>query len=175
MPYVNTQTKQNELTWWGDLDATVAYCRQTVKQICRDFGGDSENVFIAGFSRGAIACNFIGLHDDEIAALWRGFICHSHYDGVRRWPYAGSERAAALERLQRLAGRPQFISHEGAVTATREYLAEVHAEGNFTFQALQGWGHTDEWVLYDVPERRTLREWFFSQLADTEVSAPDRQ
>jgi hypothetical protein len=43
-------------------------------------------VFIAGFSRGAIACNFIGLRDDEIASLWCGFVVHSHYEGVRDWP-----------------------------------------------------------------------------------------
>ena len=76
-------------------------------------------------SAGAIACNYIGLHDDEIASLWRGFICHSHYDGVREWPYAGSDRNAAAERLKRLGNRPQFISHENNVNATKNYLMEV--------------------------------------------------
>lgn len=175
MPYVNTELQQNEVTWWGDVDATVAYCRKTVERVCRDFGGDPGKVFIAGFSRGAIACNFIGLHDEEIAGLWCGFICHSHYDGVRRWQYAGSDRASAAGRLRRLAGRPQFISHEKSVAATREYLAEVHPEGNFTFQALQGWGHTDEWVLYDVPERKVLRAWFRAVSGDNEATTREGQ
>ena len=54
-------------------------------------------VILCGFSRGAIGVNYIGLHDDQIAALWAGFITHDHYDGVLEWkgqawgsPYASS-------------------------------------------------------------------------------------
>lgn len=160
MPYVNTEKLQNQVTWWGNVEATVAYCKRTVRRVCQEYGGDPERVFLAGFSRGAIACNYLGLHDDEIASLWRGFICHSHYDGVRRWGYAGSERASAVKRLQRLGKRPQFISHEQTVQGTQAYLRENYAQGNFTFEPLIGWPHTDTWVLYDVPERRKLRAWF---------------
>ena len=85
MPFVDKKNGRNATTWWGDVRATVGYCKATVLRTCEEFGGDPSNVFIAGFSRGAIACNYIGLHDDEIASLWRGFICHSHYDGVRKW------------------------------------------------------------------------------------------
>jgi hypothetical protein len=91
--------------WWGDPQATSDYCRQAVAEICFKYGGDPQRLLLCGFSRGSIACNFIGLHDDAIAALWRGFFCHSHYDGVHRWPYAGSDRESALRRLQRLNGR----------------------------------------------------------------------
>ncbi len=161
VPYVNKKEMKNQPTWWGDVDATVDYCRKTVKLVCEQYGGDSDNVFIAGFSRGAIACNFIGLHDDEIASLWRGFICHSHYDGVRKWGYAGSDRAAAATRLKRLGKRPQFISHENSVKATQDYLRESYPVGNFTFLSLKGVSHTDTWVLREVPERNTLREWFW--------------
>jgi len=160
MPYVNQQEMRNQETWWGDVDATVAYCKHTVKRICNEYGGDSDNVFIAGFSRGAIACNFIGLHDDEIAPLWRGFICHSHYDGVRKWGYPNSDRPAAAERLARLGNRPQFISQENSVDATQTYLKEAFPTGNFTFAPLKGVLHTDTWVLENRPERTALREWF---------------
>lgn len=162
VPYVNRNEMKNQPTWWGDVDATVDYCKQTVKLVCREYGGDSDNVFIAGFSRGAIACNFIGLHDDEIASLWRGFICHSHYDGVRKWGYAGSDRQAAAERLKRLGDRPQFISHENYVKATQDYLSKVYPKGNFTFLSIKGVSHTDTWVLRDVPERKLLRDWFWN-------------
>lgn len=162
VPYVNRKEMQNQPTWWGDVDATVDYCKQTVKLVCEEYGGDSDNVFIAGFSRGAIACNFIGLHDDEIASLWRGFICHSHYDGVRKWGYAGSDRQAAAERLKRLGNRPQFISHENNVQATQDYLSKAYPKGNFTFLSIKGVSHTDTWVLRDVPERKQLRDWFWN-------------
>ena len=160
MPYVNQQEMRNQETWWGDVDATVAYCKHTVKRICNEYGGDSNNVFIAGFSRGAIAGNFIGLHDDEIASLWRGFICHSHYDGVRQWGYPNSDRPAAAERLKRLGNRPQFISQENSIEATQTYLKEAFPTGNFTFAPLKGVPHTDTWVLENRPERTALREWF---------------
>ena len=160
MPYVNQAEMKSQLNWWGDVDATVAYCKHTVKRVCSEFGGDANNVFIAGFSRGAIACNYIGLHDDEIASLWRGFICHSHYDGVRSWSYAGSDRASAAERLKRLGNRPQFISHENSIDETKEYLRKAHPSGQFTFVPLPGVPHTDTWVLSHSPERTALRNWF---------------
>lgn len=166
MSYVNKVEMKNQLTWWGDVDATVAYCCKTVNRICNEYGGDAKNVFIAGFSRGAIACNFIGLHDDEIASLWRGFICHSHYDGVRKWSYAGSDRDSAAERLKRLGDRPQFISHENRVNETREYLRKAFPSGNFTFVPLPGAKHTDTWVLRDIPERKLLRDWFRNAIVD---------
>lgn len=136
------------------------------------YGGDRENLFLAGFSRGAIACNYIGLHDNEIASLWRGFICHSHYDGVRRWSYSGSDRDAARRRLDRLGDRPQFISHERSVDETRAWLREVAPGGRFHFLALPWPDHTAEWVLRDVPARDKLRAWFAEH---REVDAGDRR
>lgn len=159
LPYISVDHRQNQLQWWGDLEATVAYCATTVPRVCQEYGGDSGAVFLAGFSRGAIACNVIGLHDDAIAALWRGFICHSHYDGVRTWPYAGSDRAAAALRLQRLGDRPQFISHEGSTRATRDYLADACPQGRFTFVDLGYRNHTDAWVLRPTAERQRARQW----------------
>lgn len=173
MPYVNQQEMRNQETWWGDVDATVAYCKHTVKRICDEYGGDSDNVFIAGFSRGAIACNFIGLHDDEIASLWRGFICHSHYDGVRKWGYPGSDRPAAARRLARLGNRPQFISQENSIDATQTYLKDAFPTGNFTFVPLKGVPHTDTWVLEDRPERKALREWFTQSRVDRQVAVAE--
>jgi hypothetical protein len=166
MPFVEKGKERNATTWWGDVEATVEYCKETVGRICAEYGGDPSRVFIAGFSRGAIACNYIGLHDDEIASLWRGFICHSHYDGVRPWGYPESDRDFALARLRRLGDRPQFISQEGSVDATRAYLGSVHPTGEFTFQSMSFQNHTDTWVLRDIPERTVLREWFQRALQD---------
>jgi hypothetical protein len=170
MPFVDTQSRQNALTWWGDVEATVGYCRETVSSICDEYGGDESAVLLAGFSRGAIACNYIGLHDDDIGSLWRGFICHSHYDGVREWPYPGSDRDAAAARLMRLKGRPQFISQEISeelpLDMTRRYLLEVCPEGDFTFVDLPFREHTDTWVLRDTPERGALRTWVQEALGE---------
>jgi hypothetical protein len=162
MPFVKSADgrKENAAVWWGDVKETVAYCTNTVGFICRTYGGDPRAVVLAGFSRGAIACNYIGLRDDGIARLWRAFICHSHYDGViTTWGYAEADRASALKRLQRLSGRPQFICHEGSVDATRNYLAGTGVSAPFTFRAIPFRNHSDQWTLRDIPARRAVRQW----------------
>jgi hypothetical protein len=159
LPYISKDHKHNERHWWGDLEATVDYCKTVIPRILKEYGGDPSAVFFADFSRGSIACNFIGLYDDEIAAIWRGFICHSHYDGVRKWNYQGSDRNSAAVRLKRLNSRPQFISQEGSVAKTRQYLETAYPKGNFTFQVIPYRNHTDSWILRDIPERKVIRNW----------------
>jgi hypothetical protein len=159
LPYVDKDAKRNQTLWWGDIDATVDYCRKAVASICREFGGDPRSIFLAGFSRGAIACNYIGLRDDEIARLWLGFIPYSHYDGVRTWPYPDCDRTSAIGRLQRLRGRAQFIIQENSVEQTREYLQSTGIRAPFTFVTLPYRNHNDSWVLRDIPARRQVRAW----------------
>lgn len=161
LPCVETRhgTKSNARVWWGDADETVRYCIATAHDVCAEFGGDSTNLILCGFSRGAIACNYIGLRNDAIARLWRAFLCHSHYDGVRTWPYPDSDRDAAVRRLQRLAGRPQFISSEGSLAATREFIGSSGAQAPFTFADLPYRNHTDAWALRDCDLRRHARAW----------------
>ncbi len=162
LPFVelNASEKSNATNWWGDVEETKRYCLATVRAVCADFGGDRAKVVLAGFSRGSIACNYIGLHDDAIAQLWCGFFCHSHYDGViERWRYPAADRTSAAARLRRLKGRPQWISHEGNVAATQDYLRDTGVKGEFTFQAVLFRNHSDQWVLRDLPERRAARLW----------------
>jgi hypothetical protein len=159
VPYVSQDRKENQLQWWGDVEATVDYCKKTVRLVCKQYGGDPTKVVLCGFSRGAIACNYLGLHDDEIAGLWCAFVAHSHYDGVRTWGYPADDRASALGRLRRLKGRPQWLSQEGSVGQTEAYLKSTGVEAPFTFVPLPYRNHTDSWVLRDLPERRRLREW----------------
>ena len=160
LPLLGDQPLQHQTKWWGDADRSVDYCNQVIENVCRDFGGDSQRLFLAGFSRGSIACNYIGLRDPELAQRWRGFICHSHYDGVRQWGYPGDSRAAAATRLERLGQRPQWISHESDVEPTRAYLRKACPNGRFTFESLPFDDHTDKWVLEDSASSRRLRAWF---------------
>lgn len=163
MPFVEVGRAGNCTLWWGDADETVAYCVETVREVCREWGGDERAVILAGFSRGSIACNYIGLRNETIAPLWCGFICHSHYDGVRtKWPYAGADREAALARLERLKGRPQFICHEGSTGETRRYLEGTGVSGSFTFADLPYRNHTDLWTVRDTEPRRRVRAWLRS-------------
>jgi hypothetical protein len=159
MPYVNAAAKKNQTQWWGDVDATVAYCRACVRTVCENHGGDPSAVVLAGFSRGAIACGYIGLHDDAIADLWLAFIPYSHYDGVTNWGYAGADAASAVERLKRIKGRASFVCHENSVDATRKFVESSGVVAPFTFRVAPFRNHNDGWVLRDTPERTALREW----------------
>ena len=162
LPFVEVAadgTKRNCRHWWGNVEETKRYCIATVQDACERFGGDKSRVVLCGFSRGAIACNYIGLNDDRIASLWCGFFCHSHYDGVRRWPYSGSDPASAVQRLSRLAGRPQWISHEMDVSETRDFIRRSAVEGSFTFVQIPYMNHSSAWILRKIPERRQARDW----------------
>lgn len=165
LPYLNGKGTANVRRWWGskpeyDARPTISYCLEAVKHICAQFGGDRERLVLCGFSRGAIACNFIGLHDDRVAVLWRAFIPYSHYDGARQWEYPGSDRASALQRLRRLGSRPQFVCSEGSqFKETAQYLIESGVKGNFTFRGTGFRNHSDAWLLRPSKTRSELRSW----------------
>ena len=162
LPFVEVTANgpANAARWWGDLAETKRYCLATLREVVARWGGDEGAVVFCGFSRGSIAANFFGLHDDEIARVWRAFICHSHYDGVNeRWPYAGADRVSALARLRRLGDRPQWISHEGSVAPIEDWLRRTGVAGRWTFASIPFRNHSPDWTLRDVPARREVRAW----------------
>jgi hypothetical protein len=165
VPFLNEAGDQTAITWWGDTpdyrpNSTVAFLKRAVPALCERFSGDTERVILCGFSRGAIATNAIGLHDDEIATLWRAFLCYSHYDGVDpRWPFAGADSASARQRLARLKGRPQLICSESPLETTRLYLQSTGVSGDFTFLETGFRNHSDAWTLRPSPARDTARQW----------------
>jgi len=172
MPYVQKGGKENAVTWWGDLDATVAYCKTNLPRICAAFGGDPERVILCGFSRGAIACSYVGLADDDIAKLWCGMVAHDHFDGQKKWGYPNSDRAAALKRLARLDGRPVLLCGNA-----NDYLKEHPDLGAFTYLPIpvakifdipEGpviHPHTDLWMHRDSEQRRRVRSWMEKRVA----------
>lgn len=78
-------TTQNDVRVnWGNGSAlanTVEYAKQAVREVCEKWGGDSNNCVLVGSSRGGVACNLIGLYDDEIASLWKAMVAGTHYFG----------------------------------------------------------------------------------------------
>ena len=116
LPFVAAGRTADTPTWWGDVDATVEYAKQAVPAVCARWGGDPKRVVLAGSSRGAIACNYIGLHDDEIATLWQAMIIVSHYDDMHiPWGMSPEEQRRAPERVKRLGRVPQLIVGEHTV------------------------------------------------------------
>jgi len=177
LPYVAKDHRKNEVTWWGDIDATVGYAKTNLPRICSEFGGDPKKVVLCGFSRGAIGVSFVGLHDEEIARLWCGFWAHDHFDGVSEWsPPWGSPlaryRTEASVRLSRLAQRPVLISQGHASDDTRRFvetLAPSHIDylivdmgalyGKFPNDTVKH-PHNDRWPLRDSEASAFARAWF---------------
>ena len=172
MPYIQKGKKENAVTWWGDRQATIDYCKVNLPRICKEFGGDMENLFICGFSRGAIACSYIGLADDEIASFWKGMIAHDHFDGQNKWGYPESDRTSALKRLARLQGRPVLLCGN-----KNDYLKDHPKLGTFTFLPVpvseifdipEGpviHRHTDLWAHRHSPTRQIARDWLLDQVS----------
>ncbi|MEN9021900.1 MAG: hypothetical protein GWQ05_18515 [Verrucomicrobiaceae bacterium] len=177
LPFVG-RDGENAVTWWGDAAATVRYAKTTIPQICARYGGDPNKVLLCGFSRGAIAVNYIGLHDDEIAKLWAGFITHDHYDGVREWGGTAwgtplnQYRDGAKRRLSRLQGRPVLVCQAGDTVDIRQYLQPRADLGAVTFldvpvraifpsfpNSVAIHPHTDRWLLIPSPARLSVRAW----------------
>ena len=156
MPFVDA-TGRNATKWWGDVSSTKQYCMETVQEVCTRYQGDPKRVLLAGFSRGAIACNYIGLHDDNIASLWCGMICHSHYEGEFRHP--APDESDWPSRLLRLGKRPQWISHEISVRPIQSIIEATGFEGNLSFHSLPFKNHSARWTLCDLPLRDKARQW----------------
>lgn len=171
MPYIQEGGQQNAVTWWGDTQATIEYCKVNVPRICEQFGGDPNNVFICGFSRGAIGSSYIGLADDEIATLWKGMFTHDHFDGQRQWSYPNSDRESALMRLARLKGRPVLVGGQGASGVRDQFLKDHLDLADFTFLDVPTQKifdipegpyihpHMDLWMHRDSSYRQQARAW----------------
>lgn len=171
LPCVEEGGQRNALTWWGDREATIEYCKRNVPRICENYGGDPGNVFLCGFSRGAIATSYLGLADDEIASLWKALITHDHFDGERRWNYPASDRDSALRRLARLRGRPVLACGIGSgflrdhpalaeLTELQPPVAEIFdlPEGKVIH------AHTDLWMHRESVARAQARAWLQEQV-----------
>jgi hypothetical protein len=162
MPFIEVEKDSifNTIKWWGNIEETKSYLNTTLNMLGEAYGADLSNVIMAGFSRGSIACNYLGLYDDQTAKLWKAFFCHSHYDGVKEnWPYPYADKQSAIKRLQRLENRPQWISQEGSTQSTQEYLKNTGIKGQFTFKDIPFRNHSDSWVLKNTPESKAARKW----------------
>lgn len=163
LPCADPRSGAHAREWWGDPEAATAYCRAAVADTVARFAGDPGRLVLCGFSRGAIACSYLGLRDDATAGLWRGLFGTSHWDGARRWPHADSDPASAAARLRRLAGRPLYACHERSPDGAA--IRACLAGGAATVVDLPWPNHTQEWLLRDLPERRAARIWLSQVIA----------
>jgi len=167
MPLVGGSPLANQQYWWGNMATTEDYCIKAINYVCQNYGGDSSSIILTGFSRGGIACNYVGLYDSTISDTWLAFIPHSGYDGqYTNWGYPYDDSASALARLQRLGGRWQHISNDYAETSPQGYLQSTGVSmAPFTFRTLPYVNHTGLWTETPIQLRRDTRAWLAQVVA----------
>lgn len=140
----------------NDGDDTTAYAIDVIEGICRNWGGDRGNLVLSGFSRGAIACGYIGLRNDRIAAFWKGFSACQHYDGSS---WHQSNMADAVVRAKRFSGRAIFQTdnsqkkYQPVANAAAPSVAWTWVSSGLRF-------HSTAMFLDDRPSTRQARQWF---------------
>jgi len=155
MPFIDRTSGNLAENGWGNADDTADYVVRMVADVCARFGGDRDNVVLTGFSRGAIACGYIGLRDDRIAGLWKGYHACQHYDGDG---WNGATLEGAIKRATRFQGAGIFQTdnpEEKFRPVTDVMKTQVSC-------AQSGLGfHATAMFLDDRPSTQQLRDWFW--------------
>ena len=155
MPFVDRATGKVVENGWGNADETADYAMRMVAEVCAKFGGDRENVVLTGFSRGAIACGYIGLRDDRIAALWKGFHACQHYDGDG---WNGATLPGAIERAARFQGKAVFQT-DNSQDQFQPVMDVMKTKVTWAQSGLDT--HSTAMFLDDRPSTQQLRDWFW--------------
>lgn len=165
MPFVDRTVGKPVENGWGNPDDTADYAMRMVADVCGRFGGDSKNVLLTGFSRGAIACGYIGLRHDRIAALWKGFHACQHYDGDG---WNGATLPGALDRAARFKGKAVFQTDN-----SREKFQPVMdvMQTHVTWSESGLGSHSTAMFLDDRQSTQQLRTWFWRLVS----AAPNKE
>lgn len=155
MPFVDYKTQTIAESGWGNPDDTADYTIKVVNNIIQNYGGDRDNLVITGFSRGAIACGFIGLRNKEIAPLWKGIHACQHYDGDG---WGGSKLEDAVERLKNFQGKSFFQTDNSKELEPKNMLEKSGVKFTFVNSGLKA--HACDMFLDDRPSTVKLRNWF---------------
>ena len=154
MPFVDRTRGAIAEDGWGDPDDTAAYCIDVVDDVGARFGGDHDRLVLTGFSRGGIACGYIGLRNDRIAALWQGFHVCQHFDGDG---WRGADMAGAVDRARRFRGRSVFHT-DNPEERVRPVTESLGVPSIFVTSGLGG--HATAMFLDDRPSTQRLRRWY---------------
>jgi hypothetical protein len=154
LPFVDRQAGGIAENGWGNADETADYLMKMVDEVCTKFGGDPANLILTGFSRGAIACGYIGLRNDRIAALWKGMHACQHFDGSG---WRGATITGAIERARRFQGEAVFHT-DNPQEKVQPVMDAMSARFTFVKSGL-GY-HSTAMFLDERPSTQQLRQWF---------------
>ncbi len=156
LPFIDRAAGAIAENGWGNPDDTADYAVRVVEHVCKSFGGDRRNVVLTGFSRGAIACGFIGLRDDRIAPLWKAFHLCQHFDGDG---WGGASTEGAIGRAGRFRGMSVFHT-DNSEEKVRSVTEAMNVPTTFVQSGLGA--HSTAMFLDDRESTEALRRWFIN-------------
>ena len=154
LPFVDRRWGRIAESGWGNPDETVAYALAMLAQVRDDWGADPANTVLTGFSRGALACGYIGLRDDRLSAWWKGFHACQHYDGDG---WNGATWEGAMARARRFRGRSVFHTDNSA-ERFQPLMDAMGAPATFVKSGLGA--HATAMFLDDRTSTRQVRGWY---------------
>jgi hypothetical protein len=160
-PFVNTAKTAITTTWWSggnatdDPTPTIETWTAILDYIEATY--NVRNVILTGFSRGAIACCYVGCYNDTIATRWDGFIADAHFDGQVFTVAGASTRLARINNKKTLF----FVgSDDSAKANTVAGKAAVDALGfPTTYIEKPSLGHDPTWILLNDSYAVSARTW----------------
>jgi predicted esterase len=160
MPFIDQDSQTIAENGFGSNEGkdTINYSLKVIDLVCQQWNGDRNNLFICGFSRGSIACGYIGLSNDKIAAHWKGIIGCQHYDGSR---WNQSNMKGAILRAPRFKGKAIFQvdnqkeKYQPVVDATSSKVGWTFTKSGLNY-------HSTTMFLDDRPMMQQLRRWYYS-------------
>ena len=167
LPFIDAAADRIVTDGWGDPDDTADYALRVVEHLSDRFGADRSKLVLTGFSRGAIACGFIGLRNERIASLWKAFHLCQHFDGDG---WNGSDLAGAVARARRFRGAAVFHT-DNLEQAVRPVTEAMGVPTQFVDSGLGA--HATAMFLDDRESTRCLRRWFRTLVAAEPVHAPE--
>jgi hypothetical protein len=159
LPFVDRASGAIAENGWGNPDDTAAYAQRMVEEVCQKFGGDPKNVVITGFSRGAIACGYIGLRNEGIAALWKGIHACQHSDGDG---WNGATLEGAIERARRFKGKSVFHT-DNSKEKFQPVMDAMQIQATHVKSGLGA--HACAMFLDNRQSTQQLRAWFWDLVA----------
>lgn len=181
MPFGNLNGSANQGWWWGcppncgvchcygyfNATPTLDYTQRTIQYVAQQYSGNLSVVVLLGFSRGAIAVNYMGYSNDAIAATWKGSIAYAHYLGRPSdtvFPYPCNTSACGEVALARVAASraPQYIVEEldNARNLTQVWVNSTGIQIDATYASTGFCNHNDAWVLRPSRGRDAMRAWY---------------
>ncbi len=151
-PFLNADGSNLATTYWGagtlagDYTKTLEFWQAILTDIETNFNSDPDRVILTGFSRGAVACSYLGCSTYEWASKFCAFMPFSHHDGGSLTPFA------AYQRLMRMQPMKTAIMYGGVTDSGRaNSLIGVgicnELEIDYTAFEIADSGHDIAWCL----------------------------